>query len=193
MHFAGGKWIWVDQEEPVYKRSKGKGKGQTKGKSKGGKAKGKGKRILGYQLSQLRQLWMGSQCHSSMESAVPKRNFCWEGLVEGDERDVWDWCMGCTTQICRIPPMLLHFCSWSALPRRAAPLSSEFWNKKAWQCWCLSNAIFQFGRSQLLIGACLLANMVRSWLMTKTHMRTEICYGKRKYPGSINFQVAVWF
>ena len=48
MHFAGGKWIWVDQEEPVYKRSKGKGKGQTKGKSKGGKAKGKGKRILGY-------------------------------------------------------------------------------------------------------------------------------------------------
>mmetsp|Transcript_30548 Transcript_30548/g.42739 ORF Transcript_30548/g.42739 Transcript_30548/m.42739 type:complete len:195 (+) Transcript_30548:73-657(+) len=40
----GGKWVWVDQEEPVYKRSKGKGKGQTKGKSKGGKAKGKGKR-----------------------------------------------------------------------------------------------------------------------------------------------------
>ena len=55
MHFAGGKWIWVDQEEPVYKRSKGTRKGQTKGhgKSKGGKAKGKGKRILGYQLLQL--------------------------------------------------------------------------------------------------------------------------------------------
>ena len=71
MHFAGGKWIWVDQEEPVYKRSKGKGKGH--GKSKGGKAKGKGKRILGYQLL---QLWMGSQRHSSRESAVSKCNLC---------------------------------------------------------------------------------------------------------------------